>query len=337
MGKLGERRRVPFGLFVTGGLVAVVALVLISLFVGTYSMGWGDVWAVLRGRGARVPAIQRHVVLELRLPRAVLAALVGAALALAGTTLQSVLRNPLASPDVMGTSSASGFGAALGILLFPGHAGAAALCAFLTGMSSLALLFLLCRAKGDGGTLTLVLSGIIVSSVFVSLIGLVKFAADAEDVLPAVTFWLMGSFAGSGPRQLGTMAVPFVLGTAVLVALRWKLNILSLGDDEALALGVDPRVVRGAAVTAAALLISASVTVSGMVGWVGLVVPHMARRLTGANHGHVVPLSAVLGAGFAVTIDMIARSIGFFELPVSIVAALLGVPVFVALVFLKRG
>ena len=166
MGKLGERRRVPFGLFVTGGLVAVVALVLISLFVGTYSMGWGDVWAVLRGRGARVPAIQRHVVLELRLPRAVLAALVGAALALAGTTLQSVLRNPLASPDVMGTSSASGFGAALGILLFPGHAGAAALCAFLTGMSSLALLFLLCRAKGDGGTLTLVLSGIIVSSVF---------------------------------------------------------------------------------------------------------------------------------------------------------------------------
>lgn len=337
MGKLGERRRVPFGLFVTGGLIAVVALVLISLFVGIYSMGWGDVWAVLRGRGACVPAIQRHVVLELRLPRAILAALVGAALALAGTTLQSVLRNPLASPDVMGTSSASGFGAALGILLFPGHAGAAALCAFLTGMSSLALLFLLCRAKGDGGTLTLVLSGIIVSSVFVSLIGLVKFAADAEDVLPAVTFWLMGSFAGSGSRQLSTMAVPFVLGTAVLVALRWKLNILSLGDDEALALGVDPRVVRGAAVTAAALLISASVTVSGMVGWEGLVVPHMARRLTGANHGLVVPLSAVLGAGFAVTIDMIARSIGFFELPISIVAALLGVPVFVALVFLKRG
>ena len=136
---------------------------------------------------------------------------------------------------------------------------------------------------------------------------------------------------------MGTMAVPFVLGTAVLVALRWKLNILSLGDDEALVLGVEPRVVRGAAVTAAALLISASVTVSGMVGWVGLVVPHMARRLTGANHGHVVPLSAVLGAGFAVTIDMIARSISFFELPVSIVAALLGVPVFVALVFLKRG
>lgn len=199
------------------GFLLLCSLMVFSLFLGKFSIGFDEGLSVLLGRDGVLP-MHRHVLMELRMPRVVMAAFVGAALALAGTAFQSVLHNPLASPDVLCTSSASGFGAALGILLWLGNMAAVALCSFGFGMFSIAMVFGLCRAKGDGSLLTLVLSGIVASSLFLSFISIAKLVADRDDLLPAVTFWLMGSFAGATIHQIQTLLIPFVLRAGLLMA-----------------------------------------------------------------------------------------------------------------------
>ena len=179
------------------------------------------------------------------------------------------------------------------------------------------------------------LSGIITSSLFVSLLSILKFAADPNDTLPAITFWLMGSFASSGSAQITFILFPVLLGTSLLYLFRWKLNILSLGDDEAKIAGVHPKLVKSIVLGAATVLIASAVTVSGMIGWVGLVIPHATRKIIGSNHGYVLPLSSVFGALFMLLSDTFARTIGFSEIPIGIITSLTGAPLF-ALLFLFK-
>ena len=261
--------------------------------------------------------------------------MVGAALALAGTAMQGILQNPLASPDVLGTASASGFGAAAGILFFGNNLFATLILSFTAGLLSIFFVVALCRLKKDFSVLSIVLSGIITSSLFVSMLSILKFAADPNDTLPAITFWLMGSFASSGSAQITFILFPFLLGTGLLYLFRWKLNILSLGDDEAKIAGVHPKLVKSIVLGAATVLIASAVTVSGMIGWVGLVIPHATRKIIGSNHGYVLPLSSVFGALFMLLSDTFARTIGFSEIPIGIITSLTGAPLF-ALLFLFK-
>lgn len=321
-------------IWMTGGLVC---LVFIALFTGRYSVSPEELMQRIFSLGALPPKdYTGEILFHVRLPRIILSVIVGAALALSGTTLQGVLQNPLASPEVLGTSSGAGFGAALGILLFPENLLLASLMAFTSGMLSM-LSVLLLAGKKNASILSIILSGIIVSSIFMALISLVKYMADPNDTLPTITFWMMGSFSQADFFQVGTIIFPVTVCTVLLFLLRWKLNILSLGDEDAQMMGVNPRRLRILFISIATILISVSVTVSGIIGWIGLVTPHICRKLVDANHGYVIPLSLLFGGFFMLLIDTVARSIYSSEIPIGILTALIGAPVFAFVCMMKRN
>ena len=314
-------------------LLAITAIV--SCFIGRFSITPSDIVKLVIRQMVANGDVKRHILFDIRLPRVILSVMVGSALALAGTAMQGILQNPLASPDVLGTASASGFGAAVGILFFGNNICATLILSFTAGLLSIFLVVALCRLKKDFSVLSIVLSGIIISSLFVSMLSILKFAADPNDTLPAITFWLMGSFASSGTAHITFILIPFLVGTGLLYVLRWKLNILSLGDDEATIAGVHPKLVKGITLGAATILIASAVTVSGMIGWIGLVVPHATRKIIGANHGYVLPLSSVFGALFMLCSDTVARTLGFSEIPIGIITSLAGAPLFAFLFLFK--
>lgn len=324
--------------------VLVAALVLVavaSMLLGRYEMSLADVGNVLANRltGASDDALKTadHVLVNVRIPRIVLAGLVGAGLSVSGAALQGTFQNPLVSPDLLGVCAGAGFGAALGILAMPDGSALAPLPPFALGVASVLLVFFLAGAKGRSETLSLVLSGIIVSSIFTALTSLVKYVADKGDKLPSITFWLMGSFANVSYDQLKIAAVPAVMGIAGLLALRWRINILSLGDEDAYTMGVDPRRTRWAVIVLCALVTAACVTVSGIIGWVGLVIPHISRRIAGANHGRLLPASCLLGAVFMMLVDCLARNLTASEVPISILTALIGAPFFAVIYRRSKG
>lgn len=305
-----------------------------ALFIGRYSVSIEEFTCVITSSLPTDNYIA-EVIYYVRLPRIILSVIVGASLASSGTALQGVLQNPLAGPEVLGTSSGAGFGAAMGLLLFPDNLLLTSLTAFVSGIVSMLFVLLLAGRK-TSSIMSIILSGIIVSSIFMALISLVKYVADTDNTLPAITFWLMGSFAQADFLQVETVILPTLSCIGVLLLFRWKLNILSLGDEDAAMMGVNPRRLRILLIVISTLLISVSVTVAGVIGWVGLVIPHICRRLVGANHGYVMPLSIVAGAFFMLLIDTIARSISSAEIPIGILTALIGAPIFTAIFIMKR-
>ena len=319
-------------LSLTGGLIAVFFL---SLAAGRYPLWPDEVAEILMNAlgGAPGEDMASTVVLELRLPRTLLAMLVGAGLSLSGAVYQGIFRNPLVSPDVLGVSSGAGFGAVLGILLW-GTGGGTSLLAFLCGAASVWLAYYFSKSRGSVSMMSLVLSGIIISSIFSALISLVKYAADPYDKLPAITYWLMGSFAKADFDKLEIIGVPMIAAGALLLAMRWRINILSLGEEEARSLGIDPARLRNIAIVAATVITALSVTSCGIVGWVGLVIPHMCRRIVGVDHQRLLPATCFVGAIFLALVDICARSLLAAELPIGILTALLGAPFFAVL--LKR-
>ena len=306
-------------LSLTGGLIAVFFL---SLAAGRYPLWPDEVAEILMNAlgGAPGEDMASTVVLELRLPRTLLAMLVGAGLSLSGAVYQGIFRNPLVSPDVLGVSSGAGFGAVLGILLW--------------GTGGVWLAYYFSKSRGAVSMMSLVLSGIIISSIFSALISLVKYAADPYDKLPAITYWLMGSFAKADFDKLEIIGVPMIAAGALLLAMRWRINILSLGEEEARSLGIDPARLRNIAIVAATVITALSVTSCGIVGWVGLVIPHMCRRIVGVDHQRLLPVTCFVGAIFLALVDICARSALAAELPIGILTALLGAPFFAVL--LKR-
>lgn len=274
------------------------------------------------------------IVFEIRLPRIIAAIIVGAALAMAGAAFQSIFKNPLVSPDLLGVSNGAGFGAALAILI-SGSGVITQIFAFIFGILSVSITYLISRAYKAGGILILVLSGVAISAFFSALISAIKFIADPDDKLPEIVYWLMGSLASVNLDKLIMIIIPIVIGMTILLALRWKMNLLAMGDEEAQSLGLNPTRVRLLIIAGCTLLTSAAVSVSGIIGWIGLVIPHMTRMIVGPDNRSLIPASLSLGASFLLLIDNISRAVISIEIPIGILTAIIGVPIFLYL--LKRG
>ncbi len=309
------------------------------MLIGPYPITPGE---ALRALGARllgdVPAegsTLDTVLFFVRLPRVGAAILIGAALAAAGASYQGLFRNPLVSPDILGVSAGAGLGAVLGIFLSLPVA-AIQLLAFATGLATVGLVLLVAASvRGREPVLVLVLAGVVVGALAGSIISLLKVLADPYDQLPAITFWLLGSLASIKLQDLAATLPVALLGLAPLALLRWRINVLSLGDEEARALGIDAARLRVVVIAAATLITASAVSISGVIGWVGLIMPHMARMLVGPNFDRLLPAAMILGAGYLLLVDTLARSIATIETPIGILTAFVGAPVFLWL--LARG
>jgi iron complex transport system permease protein len=319
------------GLSIALGVLALGLLV--AFTVGRYPVTPSDLVEILvsrlSGRATAVPPAVENVVLLVRGPRVVAAVLVGAALAVAGTAFQGLFRNPLVSPDILGASTGAALGAVLGIYFSLGVIGIEGL-AFVGGLIAVAAVYLIgSLLHSRDPILVLVLTGVVVGALLGAGVGLVKYLADPYNQLPAMTFWLLGSLAATTVSDLMPLTAPVALGTIVLIALRWRLNVMSLTEDEARTLGLAVGPLRIAVVAAATLVTSASVATSGVIGWVGLVVPHLARALVGPDFHRLIPTAALLGGGYLLFIDTLARTVAPVEIPLGILTAVIGTPFFI--------
>ena len=317
----------------TIALAVLVAGLLLAFMLGRYPISLGEivdvVAAKLTGRDPHVSAAVETVILHVRGPRVLAAALVGAALAVAGTAFQGLFRNPLVSPDILGASSGAALGAVVGIYFSLGVLGIELL-AFLGGLAAVAAVYLIgTLVPARDPILLLVLAGVVIGALLGAGVGLVKYLADPYNQLPAMTFWLLGSLASTNGTDLISLFIPVAIGSAVLLALRWRMNVMSLPEEEARALGVPTAPLRIAIIAAATLVTSASVAASGIIGWVGLIVPHLARALVGPDFARLVPAAAILGGGYLLFIDTIARTAASIEIPLGILTAFIGTPFFI--------
>jgi iron complex transport system permease protein len=319
------------------GLAIAVAVLIVGLLfaftVGRYPVSLADLaqvlFAKMSGGEMYVPAAVQSVILEVRGPRVLAAVMVGAALAVAGTAFQGLFRNPLVSPDILGASSGAALGAVLGIFFSLGVFAIQAL-AFAGGLAAVAAVYVMgSMVRARDPILVLVLTGVVVGALLGAGVGLVKYLADPYNQLPAMTFWLLGSLAAVNVTDLLPLFGPVALGTAVLIALRWRMNVMSLPEEEARALGVATGPLRIAIVAAATLTTSASVATAGIIGWVGLVVPHLARSLVGPDFARLLPAAAILGGGYLLLIDTLARTAAEVEIPLGILTAVIGTPFFI--------
>ena len=321
-------------------LAVLAALMLLSLCLGRYAVPLREVLRILLSRFTFVEqtweAGMSAAVLNIRPPRILLAALVGACLSIAGVSSQGIFRNAMAAPDFLGASSGAAFGAALAILLGLSSAGIA-VCAFCFSLLTVALVFFVAQRAPGKRAANLILAGIMVSSLFSAGTSYIKLVADPSSKLPEITYWLMGSFSGKTWHDV-RFALPFMLlGTVPLFLLRWRMNLLTMGDDEARAMGVDANRLRLLVVVCATLVTAASVSVSGVIGWVGLVIPHMARRLSGNDYRKLLPTTLLLGAIFLLAVDNLCRNLLAVEIPIGILTSFFGAPFFLALMLKKEA
>ena len=317
-------------------LLAVIFLLvlLLSMQLGRYQI---SAWEQLRMLFTRLtggePFWEKStgkVLFEIRLPRIGAAVLVGAALSVSGVSYQGMFRNPMVSPDILGASTGAGFGAAVAILLGAGYFGISA-AAFCGGLLAVALAWIISRLSRTETTLALVLAGMMVSSLFSAGTSFIKLIADTQQLLPAITYWLMGSLSSIKREDLAFLAVPVLVGMVPLFLLRWRMNLLTLSADEARSMGVNTDRLRLVVILSATVLTAASVSVSGMIGWVGLVIPHLSRRLVGNDCRYLLPMSMVFGAAFLLLVDNLARCLTAVEIPIGILTAFVGAPFFVYL------
>lgn len=317
-----------------------LAVLLGSLLVGRYALSPGQLihmlWTRISGGAADWPISDDKVVFAVRLPRVAAAALVGAALAVSGAAYQGMFRNPMVSPDILGASTGAGFGAAVAILLGAGYFGISA-AAFCCGLLAVAAAWLVSRLSKADQAVALILAGMMISSLFSAGTSFVKLVADTQQQLPAITYWLMGSLSSIKDKDVVFLAIPVALGMIPLFFLRWRMNLLTVGEEEAQSMGVNTRRLRGAVIVCATLLTSASVAVSGMIGWVGLVIPHFCRMLFGYDYRRLIPAGALFGAAFLLAVDDIARLVTTGELPLGILTAFVGAPLFLYLIATGGG
>lgn len=314
-----------------GLLVLLVLCFFFSICLGRYDISPLEagqiVIGLLTGNVDGYDAIKVNVVRSVRLPRILMAILVGGALAAAGCAYQSIFGNPLVSPDILGVSSGAGFGAALGILI-SGTALVIQGFALGFGLLAVALVVMMGRVQKRTQLYMLVLAGVIVTALFNAFTSLVKYVADPYEQLPTITTWLMGSMANASYQDLAVEAVVTIPCIVILLALRWKLNLLSLDEEEARSLGVNVGTLRMVTIVVATLLTATSVSMCGIIGWVGLVMPHVGRMLVGNDHRVLMPAAVLLGASYLLLIDDISRSVQGVEIPISILTAIIGAPFF---------
>ena len=311
-----------------------------TLFIGRYGVSAGDALRVLgslvTGEANGVSEQAALIVTEIRLPRALIGLLVGASLAVSGAAFQGLFCNPLVNSGILGVSAGAGFGAALAIILF-GQGNTVFLFAFLFGCLAVSMSYMIGKVYKTTSTVMLVLGGTVVASIFSALLSFLKYVADPYDQLPAITFWLMGSLASISADTMLLAAVPMVIGIAGILLLRWRLNILSMGDAEAQALGINVRAAKAVLIACATLATAGAVCVSGIIGWVGLIVPHICRMLLGSDNKIIIPASICTGGAFLVIVDTIARSLTGSETPLGILTAIVGGPFFIYLLKKTKG
>lgn len=307
-------------------------IMIISLFIGRFNISFSNLI-----KGFQLTNMEKSVFLYIRLPRILLVMGVGAALSVAGASYQSVFRNPLVSPDILGVSAGASFGAALGMILSFESFTVIYLLAFAFGIVAVLLTYFISKLGKTNLIMMMVLAGIVVGSLFNAFISILKYMADPYEKLPGIVFWLMGGFSRTGWDEV-LFAAPFIIaGILILIVIRWYLNVLSMGEEEAISMGVNVKLIRRVMLFFSTLMVSASVATVGQVSWVGLVVPHISRFIVGADHRYMIPASGLLGAGFLLIMDDIARSLTGAEIPISIITALLGAPFFAYLLISKRN
>ena len=313
---------------------ALLALFLLSFVVGRYGVPLGQVVRILLS--GVLPLEQTWTdnmaiaVLNVRLPRILLACLVGCGLSAAGTGYQTVFQNPMAAPDILGTSSGACFGAALAILTGQ-SAVMITVFAFLASLLSVALVYLVGNHTRGNRVVNLLLAGIMVGSLFSACTSYIKLVADPTNQLPQITYWLMGSLSGTRMGTVKFAAVCMAVGLVPLLLLRWRMNLLTLSPDEARAMGVHTDRLRLAVILSSTVLTAAAVSVSGMIGWVGLVIPHLSRRIVGSDCRRLMPMACLFGAAFLLLVDNMARCLTATEIPIGILTAFVGAPFFIYL------
>lgn len=331
-----QRRR--YRLTLLALLAALLAATLFSFLLGYYPLTPVEVCKAFLTRFGYTGTLAPQAVTifwHIRLPRILSAVFIGASLSVAGASYQGMFRNPLVSPDILGVSSGASLGAAFAILC-----GAAnwvvQLAAFLGGVCAVAASYLISRRSAHSHTLSLVLTGSMIMSLCNAGVTMIKYVADPNDVLQQITFWLMGSLTKTDMDAFLWSAVPMALGLALTFLFRWQLNLLTLDEEEARSLGINVRRFRLLFIAASTLLSAAAVCLGGLIAWVGLMIPHMARALVGADYSRLIPASAMLGALYLVLMDDIARSVLSMELPLGVVTAILGAPFFIHLIIKRR-
>jgi iron complex transport system permease protein len=311
-----------------------------ALLIGRYEIELMQVVETLKskliGSHCNVPEEIQLIILEIRMPRAILAALVGGSLATGGAAFQGLFCNPLVDSGILGVSAGAGFGAALSIILF-GVGGHTIWLSFCFGCLAVGLSYIIGRIYRTATTIMLVLGGVVVSSIFSALLSFLKYVADPYSQLPAIVFWLMGSLATAGWDTLMITVIPMVIGVAGLVVMRWRLNILSMGDREAQSLGINVTLNKGMIILFATLATAGAVCACGIIGWVGLVLPHIGRMLLGSDNKILVPACISLGAVFMILVDTVSRTFTGSEIPLGIITALIGGPFFIYLLKKTRG
>lgn len=330
-----------------GGLDALTVTVLIalplvfalgSLALGAYAIDPLEVCRILlarmTGHDLGVDAMAANLVWEVRLPRVLAAAMVGAGLSATGALFQGLFKNPLAAPDTLGVSNGAGFGAALAIVAglsgFGTQLGAIAF-----GLTAVALAFFVV-ARGRASTVTLILSGMLVGSLFSSLVALLKFVADPTEKLPQIVYWLMGSLSGAGYGSLLAVLPLYLVFMGVLFLFRWKANVLSLGDAEARSFGIDVARDRSIIIASCSVVTALTVSISGIVGWVGIVVPHLARMLVGPDFRRLLPASISLGMCYLIAIDDLCRTVTALEIPIGVITGIIGAPLFLYFIYRRK-
>jgi iron complex transport system permease protein len=313
-------------------IISPLLVFILSLFIGKFQASPLEVIEVLASRimpalGNDIPSTLRTAILNVRLPRVILAFLVGASLSVSGASYQGLFRNPLVSSHILGVASGASFGAAIGILLGVPTA-IVQLLAFIFGLGAVGIAVAVSRFYKASAALTLVLVGIIIGSFFSSLVSLITYVVDPTTKLPAIVFWLMGSLSSASLRDLSFAVLPIVIGIGVLFLIRWRINIMSMGDEDAKVLGLDPARWRITIILCCTLVTSASVCVSGVIGWIGLVIPHVARMVVGPDHRVLIPACISIGGIYLMLIDNLARTMTGAEVPLGILTGIIGAPIF---------
>lgn len=324
-------------------LVAVfIAAILVSVVLGRYSLSIEDFIKVV---WSRVPLINMEhtwspaaekVLFEIRLPRIAAAVLIGAALSMAGVCYQGMFRNPLVSPDILGASTGAGFGAAMAILMGAGYFVISA-SAFIFGLLAVMLAYTVSRFSKTNETLAMILGGMVISALFSAGTSFIKLVADTDDQLPAITYWLMGQLSSIKPDDLKFIIIPMAVGMIPLFLVRWRLNLLTIEEETSKSVGINITALRLVVVVCATLLTASAVSVSGMIGWVGLVIPHFCRMIYGYDYRRLIPATAMFGAAFLLAVDDIARLATTAEIPIGILTSFVGAPLFLYLLLTTGG
>lgn len=323
-------------------IIFPISLFIATLFLGRYTVSVEEVIRIIGSGVFDIPMEKtwtnsaETVILKVRLPRAIMATLIGAGLSMSGASFQAMFQNPLVSPFILGVSAGASFGAAMGLVLELPALGIQAT-SFVFGILAVAITYFLAHLYKTTPVLMLVLSGTVVSAFFQSMLSLVKYVADDEEKLPAITFWLMGSLGNITLEDITIASIPIIICSAILYVARWKLNVLSMGDSEARALGVNTERLKVIIIIATTVITSTSVAFCGIVGWVGQVIPHFCRMLVGPDHKVLIPATMFVGAGYLILIDNLCRLFTATEIPLGILTAVVGAPVFAYLLRKTKG